>query len=64
MLKVYDGIDVKQDGRAVNVAANVPQEIVDKFLGTFIGQQSADLVIVLPAGIASPRFIEPPPSLT
>jgi hypothetical protein len=36
MLKVYDGIDVKQEGRAINVAANVSREIVDKFLGTFV----------------------------
>lgn len=39
MLKVYDGIDVKQDGRAVNVAANVQQDIVDKFLGAFMGKR-------------------------
>lgn len=39
MLKVYDAIDVKQDGRTVNVAADVPPEIVDKFLGTFMGSK-------------------------
>lgn len=36
MLKVYDAIEIKQEGRAVNVAATAPQQIVDKFLGTFV----------------------------
>jgi hypothetical protein len=36
MLRVYDSIDVKQDGRTVNVAASVPEELVDKFLNAFV----------------------------
>ena len=38
MLKMYDSIDVKQDGRVVNIAANVPQDVVDQFVSTFIGR--------------------------
>lgn len=36
LLKVYDSIDVKQDGKVVNVAANVAQDVVDKFVSTFL----------------------------
>lgn len=39
MLKVYDAINVKQDGRLINVAANVPQNVVDQFIGTFAGSR-------------------------
>ncbi len=38
MLKMYDSINVKQEGRVVNVAANVPQDVVDQFVGTFVRQ--------------------------
>ena len=36
LLKVYDSIDVQQQGNVVNVSANVPQDVVDKFLSTFV----------------------------
>ena len=35
LLRVYDGIEVKQDGRTVNVSASVGQDVVDTFVGTF-----------------------------
>lgn len=36
LLRVYDSIEVKQQGRVVNVAANVPQDVVDSFIGAFV----------------------------
>jgi hypothetical protein len=36
LLKVYDSIDVQQQGNVVNVSASVPQDVVDKFLNTFV----------------------------
>jgi hypothetical protein len=36
LLKVYDAIDVQQQGRRVDVTAEVPQDIVDRFVNTFV----------------------------
>jgi hypothetical protein len=41
LLRVYDSINVKQDGRFVNVSANVPQDVADKFISTFAGPPKA-----------------------
>lgn len=37
LLRVYDSIKVKQNGTILNLAANVPQDAVDKFLDAFTG---------------------------
>jgi hypothetical protein len=39
LLRVYDGISVKQDGRIVNVAAKVPQDVVDKFIDSYVASR-------------------------
>jgi hypothetical protein len=36
LLKVYDSINVEQQGRVVNVSADIAQDIVDKFVDTFV----------------------------
>jgi hypothetical protein len=36
MLKMYDSIEVNQQARVVNLSANVPQDVVDRFLNTFV----------------------------
>ena len=36
LLKVYDAIDVQQQGRQIDVNADVPQDIVDRFVTTFV----------------------------
>ena len=36
LLKVYDAIDVQQQGREIHVNADVPQDIVDRFVNTFM----------------------------
>lgn len=37
LLRVYDGIHVTQQGRVVTIAANIPQDVVDKFVNTYTG---------------------------
>ncbi len=39
LLRVYDGINVKQEGRAVNIAANIPPGVVDKFVSLYTGSR-------------------------
>ncbi len=36
LLRVYDGINVKQQGRVVNVAANIPPDVVEKFIDSYV----------------------------
>ena len=39
LLKAYDAIQVEQQGPLVNIAADIPQEIVDRFLTTFVDEK-------------------------
>jgi len=39
LLKAYDAIQVEQQGPVVNIAADIPQQIVDKFLTTFVDEK-------------------------
>lgn len=39
MLKVYDAIKVEQQGSKVNVSADVGQDLVDKFIDTFVARK-------------------------
>lgn len=38
LLQVYDAIKVSHGNRAVNITANVPQDLVDKFVDTFVAR--------------------------
>lgn len=38
MLKVYDAIQVQQEGSKVNITADLPQELVDRFIDTFVAK--------------------------
>jgi hypothetical protein len=40
LLKVYDSIEVRQQGRRIDLTADVPQDVVDRFVNTFLGRRS------------------------
>jgi hypothetical protein len=39
LLKVYDAIQVQQQDRLVNISADIPQDMVDRFVTTFIDEK-------------------------
>jgi hypothetical protein len=39
MLRLYDSINVEQEANVVNVAADVPQELVDRFVDMFVARR-------------------------
>lgn len=39
LLKVYDAIQVQQQGRDVNVSADVPQDLADRFVNLFVEEK-------------------------
>jgi hypothetical protein len=39
LLKVYDAIKVEQQNRTVNISADVPQDLVDRFIDTFVARR-------------------------
>jgi hypothetical protein len=39
MLRIYDSIAVEQNGNVVKIAANVPQDLVEKFVDTFVSRR-------------------------
>ena len=39
LLKAYDAIQVEQQGPVVNISADIPQEIVDRFVATFLDEK-------------------------
>ena len=39
MLRIYDSIQVQQQANTVNIAADVPQDLVDKFIDTFVARK-------------------------
>jgi hypothetical protein len=42
LLKVYDAINVQRESQKVNITADVPQELVDKFIDTFVARGRRD----------------------
>ncbi len=41
MLKVFDSINIDQQGRVVNISADIAQDVVDKFVDTFVARKPA-----------------------
>lgn len=54
LLRLYDGVQVQNDRSNVDIRVEIPADLLDEFVRLYL----------LAAGIASPRFIDPPPSLT